>query len=129
MSEQTKYLLDESQLPKAWYNINADAPFPPAPVLHPGTKEPVTPDFLNVLFPMELIMQEVSPDRYIDIPEEVREAYSLYRPTPLIRARRLEKMLDTPGPVILEFEIDQAENVYPMVPAGAALNEMIRGIA
>jgi len=101
---QTKYVLNESDLPKAWYNINADSPVPPTPVLHPGTKEPVTPDFLNVLFPMELIMQEISTDRYIDIPEEVREIYKLWRPTPLIRARRLEKALDTPAHIYFKHE-------------------------
>ena len=71
---QTKYLLNESDLPKTWYNINADMPVPLNPVLHPGTKEPVTPEFLSVLFPMELIMQEVSTERYIDIPEDGPEA-------------------------------------------------------
>lgn len=65
---QTKFLLDESRIPQAWYNINADMPVPPQPVLHPGTKEPVTPDFLSVLFPMSLIMQEMSPERWIEIP-------------------------------------------------------------
>ncbi len=104
MSEQTKYLLDESQLPKAWYNINADAPFPPAPVLHPGTKEPVTPDFLSVLFPMSLILQEVSTERWIEIPEPVREVYKLWRPTPFFRARRLEKALDTPAHIYYKYE-------------------------
>ncbi|UCC53506.1 MAG: TrpB-like pyridoxal phosphate-dependent enzyme, partial [Anaerolineaceae bacterium] len=104
MSEQTKYLLDESQLPKAWYNINADAPFPPAPVLHPGTKEPVTPDFLSVLFPMSLIMQEVSTERWIEIPEPVREVYKLWRPTPFFRARRLEQALDTPAHIYYKYE-------------------------
>lgn len=101
---QTKYLLNESDLPKAWYNINADSPVPPTPVLHPQTKEPVTPDFLSVLFPMELIMQEVSTDAYIDIPEEVLEIYKLWRPTPLIRARRLEKALDTPAHIYFKHE-------------------------
>ena len=104
MSDQTRFLLNETDLPKAWYNINADSPVPPAPVLHPATKEPVTPDFLSVLFPMELIMQEVSTDRYIDIPEEVREIYKLYRPTPLIRARRLEKALGTPAHIYFKNE-------------------------
>ncbi len=84
MSDRTRYLLNETDLPKAWYNVNADMPVPPAPVLNPQTKEPVTPDFLSVLFPMELIMQEVSTERYIDIPEAVREIYKLWRPTPLI---------------------------------------------
>ncbi len=90
-NEQYKYLLNDTDIPKHWYNITADLPVPPAPVLNPQTLEPVTPEFLNVLFPMSLIMQEVSTDRYIDIPEEVREIYKLWRPTPLIRARRLEK--------------------------------------
>ncbi len=101
---QTKFLLNETDLPKAWYNINADMPVPPQPYLHPGTKEPVTPDFLSVLFPMELIGQEVSADRYIDIPDEVREIYKLWRPTPLIRARRLEKALDTPAHIYFKHE-------------------------
>ncbi|MCO5185129.1 MAG: TrpB-like pyridoxal phosphate-dependent enzyme [Anaerolineae bacterium] len=104
MSSQTKYLLDESKLPKFWYNINADMPVPPEPVLHPGTLEPVTPDFLSVLFPMPLIMQEISTERYIEIPEEVREVYKLWRPTPFIRARRLEKALDTPAHLYFKYE-------------------------
>ena len=103
-TEQTRYLLNETDLPKFWYNINADSPVPPAPVLHPGTMEPVTPDFLSVLFPMELIMQEISTERYIEIPEEVREIYKLYRPTPLLRARRLEKALDTPAHIYYKYE-------------------------
>ena len=104
MSDQTRFLLNETDLPKAWYNINADMPVPPAPVLNPQTLEPVTPDFLAVLFPMPLIMQEISTDRYIDIPEEVREIYKLYRPTPLIRARRLEKTLGTPAHIYYKYE-------------------------
>ncbi|HET7375117.1 MAG TPA: TrpB-like pyridoxal phosphate-dependent enzyme, partial [Anaerolineae bacterium] len=104
MSDQHKYLLDESKLPKAWYNINADMPVPPQPILHPGTMEPVTPDFLSVLFPMNLIMQEVSPDRWIEIPEPVREIYKLWRPTPMMRAVRLEKMLDTPAHIYYKYE-------------------------
>ena len=104
MSKQTKFLLNESDLPKQWYNINADSPVPPNPVLHPGTMEPVTPDFLSVLFPMALIGQEMSPDQYIDIPEEVREIYKLYRPTPLLRARRLEKALGTPAHIYYKYE-------------------------
>jgi tryptophan synthase beta chain len=104
MSEQTRFLLNDTDLPRAWYNINADMPVPPAPVLHPQTQEPVTPDFLSVLFPMELILQEISPERYIQIPEEVREIYKLYRPTPLLRARRLEKALDTPAHIYYKYE-------------------------
>ncbi len=104
MSEQTRYLLNESDLPKYWYNINADSPVAPAPVLNPVTKELVTPEFLSVLFPMELIQQEVSTERYIQIPEEVREIYKLYRPTPLQRAVRLEKLLDTPAHIYYKNE-------------------------
>jgi len=104
MSDQTRFMLNETDLPKFWYNVNADSPVPQAPVLNPMTKEPVTPDFLSVLFPMELIMQEVSSERYIQIPEEVREIYKLYRPTPLVRARRLEKMLDTPAHIYFKNE-------------------------
>jgi len=104
MTEQTKFLLDESKLPKAWYNINADMPVPPQPVLHPGTLEPVTPDFLAVLFPMALILQEISTERYIEIPEPVREVYKMWRPTPFIRARRLEQALDTPAHIYFKYE-------------------------
>lgn len=104
MSNQTRFLLNETDLPRQWYNVLADMPVPLPPVLHPVTKEPVTPDFLSVLFPMELILQEVSTDRYIDIPEEVREIYKLYRPTPLIRARRLEKALGTPAHIYFKNE-------------------------
>ena len=104
MNTRTRFTLNETDIPKYWYNVLADSPVPMAPVLHPGTKEPVTPDFLNVLFPMELILQEVSSERYIPIPDEVREAYKLYRPTPLIRARRLEKALDTPAHIYYKYE-------------------------
>jgi tryptophan synthase beta chain len=104
MSAQHKFLLEESDLPKSWYNINADMPVPPQPVLHPGTMQPVTPDFLGVLFPMSLIMQEVSTERWIEIPEPVREIYKLWRPTPLYRALRLEKALDTPAHIYYKHE-------------------------
>jgi tryptophan synthase beta chain len=104
MSEQTRFILNESDLPKQWYNILADSPVPPAQVLNPQTLEPITPDFLSVLFPMELILQEISSERYIDIPGEVREIYKLWRPTPLIRARRLEKALDTPAHIYFKYE-------------------------
>jgi tryptophan synthase beta chain len=99
-----RFLLPEKELPKAWYNILADSPVPPAPVLHPGTFEPVTPDFLSVLFPMSLIQQEMAAERYIEIPEPVREVYRLWRPTPLVRARRLEKVLDTPAHIYYKHE-------------------------
>ena len=104
MSDTVRLLLSESQLPTAWYNINADMPLPPEPVLHPGTYEPVTPDFLSALFPMPLIGQEVSTERYIEIPEEVRDIYKLWRPTPLYRARRLERALDTPAHIYYKYE-------------------------
>jgi tryptophan synthase beta chain len=104
MSDQTRFQLDETAVPRFWYNINADMPIPPEPVLNPVTKEPVTPDFLSVLFPMELIQQEVSTERYIEIPDEVREIYKMYRPTPLLRARRLEKALDTPAHIYYKYE-------------------------
>lgn len=104
MTDNTRYILSESELPKFWYNIGADLPVPPAPVLHPQTLEPVTPDFLSVLFPMELILQEVSTERYIQIPDEIREIYKLWRPTPLIRARRLERMLGTPAHIYYKNE-------------------------
>ena len=104
MNEQTRFQLNETDLPKFWYNIYADSPVPHTPVLHPGTLEPVTPDFLSVLFPMDLIMQEISTERYIEIPEEVREIYKLFRPTPLLRAHRLEKALGTTAHIYYKYE-------------------------
>jgi len=102
--QPTKFLLSEKEMPTAWYNILADLPKPPAPVLHPATGQPIGPDDLAPLFPMALIMQEVSTERYIEIPEEVQAVYRLYRPTPLIRARRLEKALDTPARIYFKYE-------------------------
>ena len=93
MTQQTKFLLNESQMPKAWYNLQADLPKPLPVVLHPGTMQPVGPDDLAPLFPMELILQEVSIEREIEIPEPVREVYNLWRPAPMFRAHRLEKAL------------------------------------
>src|SRR5690606_8858437 len=104
MGDQTKFLLDESRIPKRWYNIQADLPKPLAPVLHPGTKQPIGPDDLAPLFPMELILQEVSTEREIDIPEPVRDIYRLWRPSPLFRARRLEKALGTPAKIFYKYE-------------------------
>lgn len=106
MSDQnlTRYMLGENDIPRFWYNINADNPVPPAPVLNPVTMEPVTPDFLSVLFPMPLIEQEISTERYIPIPDEVREVYKMWRPTPLIRARGLEKALQTPAHIYYKYE-------------------------
>jgi tryptophan synthase beta chain len=104
MSEQTRFILSENDLPKYWYNINADSPVAPAPVLNPMTKEPVTPEFLSALFPMDIILQEISTERFIQIPDEVRELYKLWRPTPLIRAHRLEKALGTPAHIYFKYE-------------------------
>lgn len=102
--KQHKFLLEEHQMPRAWYNIMADMPNKPMPPLHPGTKQPMGPEDLAPLFPMELIKQEVSAERYIDIPDEVREVYKLYRPSPLFRAHRLEKLLDTPARIYYKYE-------------------------
>ena len=104
MSDTLKYLLDETRLPKDWYNIVADLPRPPEPVLHPGTLKPVGPHDLEPLFPMALIQQEVSAERTIEIPERVREVYRLWRPSPLWRARRLERALDTPARIYYKYE-------------------------
>lgn len=105
MSEgQLRYDLSQADIPRQWYNIQADLPRPLPPVLHPGTKQPVGPEDLAPLFPMALIGQEVSQERYVDIPEEVREIYKLWRPTPLMRARRFEKALDTPAHIYYKYE-------------------------
>ncbi len=103
-TKQHKFILEESQMPKAWYNIMADMPNKPLPPLHPGTKEPIGPEALEPLFPLELIKQEVSTERYIDIPEQVLDLYKLYRPSPLFRAHRLEKALDTPARIYYKYE-------------------------
>jgi len=104
MSDSIKYLLDETRIPRSWYNLMADLPTPPPPVLHPGTLQPVGPDDLAPLFPMSLIAQEVSTEREIEIPAPVRDVYRQWRPTPLFRARRLEKALQTPARVYYKYE-------------------------
>jgi tryptophan synthase beta chain len=103
-SDSTRFLLPEDRIPRVWYNIAADLPVPPSPPLHPGTHEPLGPADLAPLFPMALIAQEVSQEREIEIPEPVRDAYRLYRPSPLIRARRLERKLDTPARIYYKYE-------------------------
>src|SRR5918996_924200 len=100
----TKIQLDERDIPTHWYNIVSDLKKPPAPVLHPGTGQPVGPADLAPLFPMALILQEVSQERTVEIPDEVRDIYRLWRPTPLFRARRLEKALDTPAYIYYKYE-------------------------
>ena len=104
MTDTVKYLLDETHIPKYWYNLVADLPVAPPPVLHPGTHQPVGPDDLAPLFPMELIMQEVTTEREVPIPEPVREVYRQWRPSPLYRARRLEKVLQTPAKIYYKYE-------------------------
>jgi tryptophan synthase beta chain len=104
MSNQTKYLLEESQMPRFWYNIQADLPQPAPAVLHPGTLQPVGPDDLAPLFPMSLIMQEVTMEREVEIPEPVRDVFRLWRPAPMFRAHRLEKALGTPARIYYKYE-------------------------
>jgi tryptophan synthase beta chain len=104
MMDTIKYLLPEDRIPRAWYNIQADLPQPAPPVLHPGTGQPVGPGDLAPLFPMALILQEVSTERSVEIPEEVRDVYRQWRPAPLFRARRLEKALDTPARIYYKYE-------------------------
>src|SRR6478672_5940634 len=102
--DDNKILLDERDIPTHWYNIVSDLKNPPMPVLHPGTGQPVGPADLAPLFPMALIGQEVSQEPRIEIPDEVRDVYRLWRPTPLFRARRLEKILDTPAHIYYKYE-------------------------
>lgn len=101
---KTKILLEEKDIPRSWYNILADLPFALEPPLHPGTKQPITPDDLSAIFPLGLIEQEVSRERWIAIPEEVLAIYNLYRPTPLYRAHRLEAALKTPAKIYYKYE-------------------------
>jgi len=104
MNDDTKIVLTENEMPTHWYNIVPDLPSPPPPPLHPGTHQPIGPDDLAPLFPMDLIMQEVSQESYIEIPEEVRDIYRTWRPSPLYRARRLEKALGTPARIYYKYE-------------------------
>jgi tryptophan synthase beta chain len=102
--EPTKFLLDDKSLPESWYNVVPDLPFELAPPLNPATREPVGPEAFAEIFPEEIIRQEVTTDSYVPIPEEVREIYTLWRPTPLLRARRLEKILGTPAHIYYKYE-------------------------
>lgn len=104
MKQQNKFLLTEKEMPTRWYNVHADMPNKTMPPLHPGTHKPIGPDDLAGLFPMELIKQEVSMERYIEIPEEVQDIYKIWRPTPLVRAHNLEKLLDTPAKIYYKNE-------------------------
>ena len=104
MADSVKFNLDENEIPKSWYNIVSDLPEPPPPVIHPGTGQPIGPDDLAPLFTMAVIMQEVSAERQIDIPEPVRDIYRQWRPSPLYRAYRLEAALDTPARIYYKYE-------------------------
>ncbi len=124
----TKILLEEKDIPQDWYNVMADMPTPPSPVIHPGTKQPIGPDDLAPLFPMGLIGQEVSQERYIPIPDEVREVYKLWRPTPLYRAARLEKELDTPARIYYKYEgVSPAGSHKPNTAVAQAYYNMQEG--
>ncbi|MFW5706207.1 MAG: TrpB-like pyridoxal phosphate-dependent enzyme [Bacteroidota bacterium] len=104
MKHTRKFFLNEKEMPTQWYNVHADMPNKTMPPLHPGTRQPIGPDDLAALFPMELIKQEVSMERFIEIPEEVQDIYKIWRPSPLIRARNLEKLLDTPAKIYYKNE-------------------------
>src|SRR6478736_2264469 len=104
MSRTIRFTLPQAEIPTQWYNLLPDFPEPMPPPLHPGTKKPVTPDALLAIFPENLVQQEISSERWIHIPDEVREIYSLWRPTPLLRAVRLEKALQTPAHIYYKYE-------------------------
>jgi tryptophan synthase beta chain len=104
MSQKTRFDLEQADIPSAWYNLNADFPEPLPPPLHPGTKEPLPPEALEAIFPRNLIEQEISAEKWIEIPEPVRDIYALWRPTPLLRAVRLEKALNTPAHIYYKYE-------------------------
>ncbi|MFC2034950.1 TrpB-like pyridoxal phosphate-dependent enzyme [Chloroflexota bacterium] len=127
--ERSKFTLNEKDMPTHWYNILPDLPEPLPAVLHPGTGQPVTPDDLKPLFPMALIMQEFSPERYIEIPEEVQEIYRTWRPTTLHRAHRLEKLLDTPAKIFYKYEgTSQAGSHKPNTAVAQAYYNKKEGI-
>ncbi len=127
--ERTKFILDEKDMPTRWYNVLPDLPTPLPPVLHPGTKQPITPADLAPLFPMSLIMQEFSPERYIEIPDEVQQIYRTWRPTHLHRAYRLEKALDTPAKIFYKYEgTSQAGSHKPNTAVAQAYYNKKEGI-
>jgi tryptophan synthase beta chain len=129
MSNQVKFLLNEDQIPKAWYNIQADLPEPAPAVLHPGTGQPIGPEDLAAIFPMALIEQEVSTQREIEIPEPVREIYRQWRPSPLYRARRLEKALDTPARIYYKYEgVSPTGSHKPNTAIAQAYYNMLAGV-
>jgi len=124
-----KITLSEQEIPEHWYNIVADMPNKPLPPLHPGTKEPIGPEALAPLFPQELIQQEVSTEKWISIPEEVRNIYSIWRPTPLFRAYELEKALDTPAKIYYKYEgVSPAGSHKPNTAVPQAYYNMKEGV-
>jgi tryptophan synthase beta chain len=129
-TQRTKFVLEDRQIPEKWYNIQADLPTPLPPPLHPGTKQPLGPQDLAPLFPMELIKQEVSRERWIPIPEPVRDVYRLWRPTPLYRARRLEQALDTPARIYYKYEgVSPAGSHKPNTAVAQAYYNKQEGVA
>lgn len=129
MSEEYKVLLNEKEMPTRWYNIQADMPHLPPPPLHPATKQPIGPEDLAAIFPMGLIEQEMSRERWIDIPGEVLDVYRLWRPTPLYRARRLEKALETPAAIYYKYEgVSPAGSHKPNTAVAQAYYNKIAGI-
>jgi tryptophan synthase beta chain len=130
VNDTVKYLLPEDRIAASWYNIAADLPVPLAPVLHPGTCQPIGPDDLAPLFPMALIGQEVSTEREIEIPEPVRDVYRMWRPSPLFRARRLERALDTPARIYYKYEgVSPAGSHKPNTAVAQAFYNREEGIA
>ena len=124
-----KILLDESEIPQSYYNIQADMPNPLLPSLHPATKQPIGPQDLAAIFPMELIKQEVSTERWIEIPDEVRKIYKMYRPSPLYRATNLEKLLDTPAKIYYKYEgVSPAGSHKPNTAIAQAYYNKMEGI-
>src|SRR6266849_3219859 len=129
VAQRTKYVLDEADLPTQWYNIQADLKTPVPPVLHPGTGQPIGPQDLAPLFPMALIAQEVSQERWIDIPEDVRDVLRLWRPSPLYRARRLERALDTPARIYYKYEgVSPAGSHKPNTSVAQAYYNKLEGV-
>jgi tryptophan synthase beta chain len=125
----TKITLDESEIPRRWYNVLADLPSPPPPVLHPGTLQPVGPDDLAPLFPIALIEQEVTGERYVDIPEPVLDVYRLWRPSPLYRAHRLERALGTPAKIFYKYEgVSPAGSHKPNTAVAQAYYNAVAGV-
>lgn len=129
MSNSKKFIIEDKELPEKWYNIQADMPNKPLPPLHPGTKQPIGPEDLSRIFPMELIKQEVSQERWIEIPEEVRDVYRMWRPTPLFRALNLEKELDTPAKIYYKYEgVSPAGSHKPNTAVPQAYYNKLEGV-